>query len=149
MGLLFCNLFCNESEAEQGNMITQVNRVEIKNLTEFKSETLFGATITRLLSREKLPSVGCDRVKISQGSSLKPHIHEASESFIYILDGTAVVTLDGKDYPVKVGDTIYIPSGVSHGFSTPTEDVVLLSVQSPPIYPEDSSPDIQFSRRTI
>ena len=145
MGLLFIN----ESEAEQSTMITKVNRVEIKNLADFKSEVLFGYTITRLLSREQLPSVGFDRVKISQGSSLKPHIHETSESFIYILEGTVVVTVDDKDYPVKAGDTIYIPSGASHGFSTPSEDVVLLSVQSPPIYPEDSAPDLQFSRHTI
>lgn len=125
-------------------MITQTNRVEIKNRIEFKSETLFGATITRLLDLSKLPHVGFDHVKICKGSSLKPHIHSASESFIYILEGTAVVTLDGKTYPVGVGDTIYIPPGASHGFSTPKEDVVLLSVQSPPIYPEDSAPDIKF-----
>jgi mannose-6-phosphate isomerase-like protein (cupin superfamily) len=127
-------------------MITQANRAFIKNLTQFKSEILFGATITRLLSQEHLPDVGFDHVKISQGSSLQPHIHEACESFIYILEGTAVVTLDGKNYLVGAGDTIYIPHGVSHGFSTPNEDVVLLSVQSPPIYPEDTAPDIKFSR---
>lgn len=125
-------------------MITQIKRVEIKNLREFKGETLFGATITRLLDREKLAHVGFDYVKIRKGSSLKPHIHSASESFIYILQGTAVVTLDGKSYLVGVGDTIYIPRSASHGFSTPKEDVVLLSVQSPPIYPEDSAPDIKF-----
>ncbi|MBD0265636.1 MAG: cupin domain-containing protein [Tolypothrix sp. Co-bin9] len=125
-------------------MITQINKVEIKNLREFKGETLFGATITRLLDREKLPHVGFDYVKICKGSSLNPHIHSASESFIYILQGTAVVTLDGKPYLVGVGDTIYIPPSASHGFSTPKEDVVLLSVQSPPIYPEDSAPDIKF-----
>jgi quercetin dioxygenase-like cupin family protein len=127
-------------------MIIQANRVEIKNLSEFKGETLFGATITRLLSREKLPYVGFDYVRIFQGSSLKPHIHEVSESFIYILEGAAVVTLDDKDYMVSAGDTIYIPPDTSHGFSTPNEDVVLLSVQSPPIYPEDSTPDIKFGR---
>jgi quercetin dioxygenase-like cupin family protein len=129
-------------------MIGQANRAKIKNLTQFKTETLFGAAITRLLPREQLPTVGFDHVRISKGSSLQPHIHEASESFIYILEGTAVVTLDGKNYLVGAGDTIYIPPGVSHGFSTPGEDVVLLSVQSPPIYPEDSAPDIRFGSNT-
>lgn len=125
-------------------MITQTNGVEIKNFSEFKSEKLFGATITRLLCREKFPEVGFDHVKISKGSSLKPHLHSASESFIYILEGTAVVTLDDKKYLIEAGDTIYIPSGASHGFSTFSEDVVLLSVQSPPIYPDDNVPDIKF-----
>jgi len=125
-------------------MISQANAAQIRHLKAFKSESLFGATITRLLSRERLPTVGFDHVRIPAGSALAPHIHEASESFIYILVGEAVVTLDGKPYPVQVGDTIYIPPGVSHGFSTPETAVELLSVQSPPIYPEESTPDIKF-----
>ncbi|GAB4366011.1 MAG: hypothetical protein Kow00121_03020 [Elainellaceae cyanobacterium] len=118
--------------------------VEIKNLTEFKSEKLFGATITRLLSSEKLLAVGFDHVRIPKRSALKPHIHAAAESFIYILEGTAVVTLDDKEFLVKASDTIYVPAGSSHGFSTLDEAVVLLSVQSPPIYPEQRQPDIHF-----
>lgn len=125
-------------------MIAQVNRIEIKNITAFKSEALFGATITRLLSREKLPTVGFDYVRMPKGFALEPHTHDASEAFVYIVEGTAIVTLDGKNYQVKAGDTIYIPAGASHGFSTSDEEVVLLSVQSPPIYPEDSTPDINF-----
>jgi quercetin dioxygenase-like cupin family protein len=127
-------------------MIITVGRVSIQNITEFESEELFGATITRLLSRERLPSVGFDHLRIAKGSALPPHIHAASESFLYILQGTAIVALDGKEYVVKPGDTIYIPSGASHGFRTPDEDVVLLSVQSPPIYPDDSTPDINFHK---
>ncbi len=125
-------------------MITQMNRFEIKNLTEFNSEEIFGASITRLLSREKLPTVGFDYVKLSKGSTLKPHTHAASESFIYILEGAAIATLDGQDFPVKAGDTIHLPAGTSHGFTTSDEAVAWLSVQSPPIYPEQSTPDIQF-----
>lgn len=127
-------------------MIRQVNRAEIKKLTEFKTEALFGAEITRLLSPDQLPTVGFDHVRIHKGSELKPHIHEASESFLYILEGRAVVSLDGKPYLVAAGDTLYVPAGTSHGFSTPDQDVVLLSVQSPPIYPETQAPDIQFER---
>lgn len=125
-------------------MITQINKFEIKHLTEYASEELFGATITRLLSQEKLPTVGFDHVQISQGAALKPHTHAASDSFIYILKGKAIVMLDGQNSYVKAGDTIYISAGTSHGFSTPDEAVVLLSVQSPPIYPDQSMPDIQF-----
>jgi quercetin dioxygenase-like cupin family protein len=130
-------------------MITQANGVEIRNLTEFRSEELFGATITRLLSREKLPTVGFDHVRIAQGSALKPHTHAVSESFIYILEGTAIVTIDNQNSHIKAGDTVYIPAGASHGFSTPDEAVVLLSVQSPPIYPEQSMPDIHFGNIAI
>jgi mannose-6-phosphate isomerase-like protein (cupin superfamily) len=126
-------------------MISQRNGAQIKHLQEFETETLFGAAITRLLSRERLSTVGFDHVRIPQGSALEPHIHQHSASFLYILEGTAVVILDGQQYQARAGDTIYIPPGVSHGFRTPDEAVVLLSVQSPPIYPEDRAPDITFS----
>lgn len=127
-------------------MITQTNRTEIKNIKEFESEELFGSTVTRLLSDEKLPTVGFDYVRIATGSTLAPHIHEASEAFVYILEGMGVVTLEGKDYPVKAGDTVYVPAGASHGFRTLDEAVVLLSVQSPPIYPDQGRPDINFGK---
>lgn len=124
--------------------MTQATRIAIKNLTEFRSEELFGATITRLLSREKLPTVGFDHVRIAKGSKLKTHTHAGSETFIYILEGTVIVTLDDNNSRVRAGDTIYIPAGASHGFSTPDEAIALLSVQSPPIYPQESIPDIYF-----
>ncbi|MBD3887543.1 cupin domain-containing protein [Phormidium tenue FACHB-886] len=122
----------------------QETKVTIKNLTEFKSEELFGATIAQLLSREQLPTVGFDHVKIAKGSELQPHVHAAAETFIYILEGTAIVTLDNHRSRVRAGDTIYIPAGVSHGFSTPDEAIALLSVQSPPIYSNQRMPDIHF-----
>ena len=126
-------------------MLRQTREARIKPLAAFTSEALFGATITRLLSRDQLPTVGFDHVRIPRGATLAPHIHETSASFIYILAGGALVTLDGKQFPTRAGDTIYIPSGVSHGFSTPETEVELLSVQSPPIYPEESAPDITFA----
>jgi len=126
-------------------MLSRAHEAQIKPLTAFASEELFGATITRLLSREQLPMVGFDHVRIPRGATLAPHVHETSASCIYILAGGAVVTLAGKPYPARVGDTIYVPPGVSHGFSTPDTEVELLSVQSPPIYPEESTPDITFA----
>jgi len=126
-------------------MLSQAREARIKPLVAFPSEALFGATITRLLSRDQLPMVGFDHVRIPRGAVLAPHVHETSASFIYILAGGAVVTLEGREYPARVGDTIYVPAGVSHGFRTPETEVELLSVQSPPIYPEESPPDITFA----
>jgi quercetin dioxygenase-like cupin family protein len=128
--------------------VTHKTTNAVKKLTEFKSEKLFGATITRLLSRQQIPSVRFDRVTIAKGFELKPHIHEDSETFIYILEGTAIVTLDDNQSRVSAGDTIYIAAGVSHGFSTRDRTISLLLVQSPPIYSEESQPHIHFNKIT-
>jgi uncharacterized protein len=124
--------------------MTQKTKNAIENFKEFRSEEIFGATITQLLSREELPTVGFDHVRIAKGSELEPHIHKASETFIYILEGTAIATLDNHHARVCAGDAIYIPAGMSHGFSTPDEAIALLSVQSPPIYSDQNMPDIHF-----
>ncbi|NJQ96928.1 MAG: cupin domain-containing protein, partial [Hydrococcus sp. CSU_1_8] len=76
-----------------------------------------------MLSCEQIPTVGFDYVRIAKESELKPHTHAASETFIYILEGTAIATLDSRNFRVRAGDTIYIPAGVSHGFSTPDEAI--------------------------
>jgi quercetin dioxygenase-like cupin family protein len=128
--------------------VTQETTNSVKKLTEFKSEKLLGATMTRLLSRQQIPTVRFDRVTIAQGFEIKPHIHEDSETFIYILEGTAIATLDDNKSRVSAGDTIYIAAGVSHGFSTPERAISLLVVQSPPIYSEESQPHIHFDKIT-
>jgi quercetin dioxygenase-like cupin family protein len=132
-----------------GNKImTQETIDAVKKLTEFKSEKLFGATMIRLLSRQQIPTVRFDHVTIAKGFELQPHIHTDSETFIYILEGTAIATLDDHQSRVSAGDTIYIATGVSHGFSTPEQTISLLVVQSPPIYSEESQPNIHFDKIT-
>jgi quercetin dioxygenase-like cupin family protein len=128
--------------------VTQETTNAVKKLKEFRSEELFGATITRLLSRQQIPTVRFDYVTIAKGFELKPHTHADSETFIYILEGTAIATLDDNKSGVSAGDTIYIAAGVSHGFSTPDQTISLLLVQSPPIYSEESQPNIHFDKIT-
>ena len=48
-----------------------------------------------------------------------PHKHDGFE-FWYILEGEAVVTLDGEGHPVEGGDLIYLAPWSEHGLSTET-----------------------------
>ena len=49
-----------------------------------------------------------------------PHQHEQEELW-FILDGQAVVTLDGQEHVVESGDLIEIAAWVEHGLQTDTE----------------------------
>ena len=120
-------------------MVSPENGSQIKPLAAFHAG-VFGADITRLLCRGRLLTVGSIMCGFPKGlpwrltSTRRLHLLSTSSR-------ARLFTLANTDYPVRPGDTIYIPPGVSHGFRTPDQEVVLLSVQSPPIYPEGGAPD--------
>jgi mannose-6-phosphate isomerase-like protein (cupin superfamily) len=116
----------------------------VKRLEQIEGEELYGATIRRCLEKHELPAVGADHVLIRKGSELKPHIHDGAESFLWVVSGSALLDIGSDSRKVTQNDFIYVPPGVAHGFRTPDEDVVLFSIQSPPIYPKDGHVDIRF-----
>jgi quercetin dioxygenase-like cupin family protein len=44
------------------------------------------------------------------------HYHNATDEIDYVIMGQANLTLNGKDYPVKAGDLIYIPPFNVHDY---------------------------------
>jgi uncharacterized RmlC-like cupin family protein len=65
-------------------------------------------------------------LEMPPGAEAKPHYHEAHETAIYMLEGTAEFrhgfSLEHHDR-VEAGDFIYIPAGVPHQPFNPTEAV--------------------------
>ena len=50
---------------------------------------------------------------IEPGKTSSHHIHEW-EHEIYIIEGSGTLIADGKEYPIKEGDALYIPGNVDH-----------------------------------
>ena len=59
----------------------------------------------------------------------EPH---TEDEVYYLVQGKAVVDIDGQDRPVKEGSTIFVGKGVEHRFHTITEDLTVLVVFAPP-----------------
>lgn len=66
------------------------------------------------------------------------HGHKFShpgEEFVYVLEGAAIVEVDGTEYLVKAGDSIHYPSTIAHVWRNPlNQNTKLLSVLTPPIF---------------
>lgn len=58
--------------------------------------------------------------KFAPGSAIPEHIHNCDES-VLILSGSATAHIDGKQYPVTVGDNSFIPAGIAHFFHNASE----------------------------
>ena len=71
-----------------------------------------------LLSGDTTPSLfmTCGIVEVGKwrGGKMVTHHHPQSEIY-HVLDGEGVVTVEGKDYPVRRGSTLFIPGGFDHG----------------------------------
>jgi quercetin dioxygenase-like cupin family protein len=55
------------------------------------------------------------------GGDVPYHYHEKRECLIFIVDGQIVEIVEGKEYPVQAGDTIFIPAGERHKMENRTD----------------------------
>jgi uncharacterized cupin superfamily protein len=49
------------------------------------------------------------------GTFVPPHIHPTQDEFVYMLEGTFDLVLDGQSSNAKAGDLIRLPRGLPHG----------------------------------
>ncbi|MDF1790379.1 MAG: cupin domain-containing protein [Thalassobaculaceae bacterium] len=66
------------------------------------------------------------------GTFVPPHIHASQDEFIYMLDGTFDLMLNGQNCGANSGDLIHMPMGIPHGiFNNSGKDVKALFWVSP------------------
>lgn len=72
-------------------------------------------------------------VVLQPGRGHDRHNHPGSEEILYVLSGEGEQMLDdGEPFPVKPGDTIYVPTGVFHSTrNTGWEPMRLLALYNP------------------
>lgn len=70
------------------------------------------------------------RFEFKKGAVIPRHQHP-QEQIIYILSGSARVTLEGKDYILKSGEVLVIPSNAFHSLEA-LEDSIDIEFFSPP-----------------
>ncbi len=94
-----------------------------------------GTTNRRLISAE---TVGAKNVEvllgvIEKGEGAAPHAHPGMEQVCYLLEGSAMVELDGERCEMKPGDACYFPADKMHNFTaTSDKPAKVLVIYSPP-----------------
>lgn len=58
------------------------------------------------------------------GTFVPPHVHPNQDEFIYMLDGTFDLFLDGEDGKASTGDLVRMPRGIAHGIFNNSDDPV-------------------------
>jgi quercetin dioxygenase-like cupin family protein len=94
-----------------------------------------------LASNDVTPSVGLTAgiVHLVPGGFLAPHRHPPAEIY-HVIEGSAVVTLEGVSRAVTVGDTVYIPPNTEHGIRNDTGALLRFFY----VFPTDGFAEVEY-----
>ena len=70
-------------------------------------------------------------LRMDPGASVPEH-RDASEEYIYVLQGTGTITIDGKDYSLSPGTTVFMPSNAKVSYTNGPSEMVALQVFAGP-----------------
>ncbi|MFI5758513.1 cupin domain-containing protein [Streptomyces sp. NPDC051569] len=65
--------------------------------------------------------IGVDRIIMNPGAGFPLHVHEGAH-LLYVLNGNGGLHIDGQDYVLRTGDSIYVPAEYPHGVQGPLDD---------------------------
>jgi mannose-6-phosphate isomerase-like protein (cupin superfamily) len=117
----------------------------IRNVVEVMWEDLeghYGGAYSKMLVRpEPSGSKRLDyRISTYQPKAyVAPHAHRVQEQIYHILEGEALMELDGERRVVRKHDIVFVPPGVTHAiYNTGLADLTFIVVTAPP---DDIDPD--------
>jgi mannose-6-phosphate isomerase-like protein (cupin superfamily) len=61
--------------------------------------------------------IGVDRIVLQPGSEFERHTHPG-DHILYVLASRGVIHVDGTEFVMRTGDTVYVPANYAHGVRT-------------------------------
>jgi mannose-6-phosphate isomerase-like protein (cupin superfamily) len=104
---------------------------QLENQSPFTTKD--GSTIRSILDRTNAPveKQSLAEASMKPGQATERHYHKNSEELYFLLEGTALMELDGASREVGPGDAILIPAGAWHQITAKT-DLRFLCCCAPP-----------------
>ncbi|OGV35923.1 MAG: hypothetical protein A2X48_06020 [Lentisphaerae bacterium GWF2_49_21] len=94
----------------------------MKRLTIRDLKPKGGRLLPDILGEAKITGGGVYVFKPGETAHPEPrHVHDVDEVFIFI-QGSGVIPIDGKDYPVKAGDVVIVAAGEDHHTRSSVDD---------------------------
>ncbi|MFX4262726.1 cupin domain-containing protein [Pelotomaculum propionicicum] len=110
-----------------GSLMKNIGFAEILKMDELV-DYQEGRVISRTLAQ--LSQVTLTLFSISQGEGISAHT-APGDALVQVLDGEAEITIGGKNFNVKAGESIVMPKGVPHALEARKSFKFLLTVVKP------------------
>lgn len=94
---------------------------ELADLVEYEKGKVSSLTLVQN------PGVGITVFAFDEGEGISTHA-APGDAMVIVLDGEAVVTIDGTEYKVKSGQTVVMPANIPHSVKAATRFKMLLNV---------------------
>jgi mannose-6-phosphate isomerase len=84
------------------------------------------------------PNYKLKRIVVNPGQKLSYQYHHKRQEQWTIVEGNAIVVLDGNDIPLSYGESIFIPLGAKHRIMNPSDKpLIFIEVQTGTYFGED------------
>jgi mannose-6-phosphate isomerase-like protein (cupin superfamily) len=91
----------------------------------------------------KLDGFSVIRERVPAGASETRHRHARARQFFYILEGVAVIEIDGTRHALAAGHGLHVPPGTAHQFRNESEsDAHFLVVSVPTSHGDRENVDL-------
>ncbi|MBZ0286877.1 MAG: cupin domain-containing protein [Anaerolineae bacterium] len=78
----------------------------------------------------RIPAMSLGVYKLPAGGVDPQQPHTEDEAY-YVVSGRATIAIEGRDYPVRAGDVIFVQAHAPHKFKAIEEDLTLLVFFAP------------------
>ncbi len=126
--ILFAFNLINAQDDTNKDLINDLAPIPQQNLDTIKPPAILENIYNRPLYSDSLTSSFVIFVK----KEVKEHKHVEHTEHVIVLDGEAVMKIDGKSFKIKKGDIVFIPKNTWHYVKTVSKvPLKVLSIQAP------------------
>lgn len=124
--ILQISLKANEGE-EMGKFISKINEKQTMRLCDAIETEANGVSSMALVQRK---SFTLTLMAFSQDAKIASHSSNG-DALVQVLEGRALITVDGEEFEVKAGESLLMPAGIPHALFAVEPFKMLLTVAKP------------------
>jgi mannose-6-phosphate isomerase-like protein (cupin superfamily) len=92
-----------------------------------------GVAVQVLISKMQTEAASLMHGRVAPGGEITTHTHEIETELVYVLAGSAAMTMGNDTFPLRAGSSLLIPAGMPHSVVNDGDiDFEMIAIHTPP-----------------